>query len=242
MERGVRAGLSDRRTVPRRVPVHGARRPHRVGSRRGARLVRDELGRPLFLQGVAFDITDAKNAQAMLLDEAVKRARVQEELDIAKKVQTSILPKVLELEGYEVAARMVPADDIGGDYYELIVSPDAGWLAIGDVSGHGLDAGLVMMMVQSAMAAIVRMRPYGSPRDMLEALNDVLYENIRKRLGQKDHVTFTLFRISPEGKVVFAGAHEDILLRRKTGRFETIRTPGCRARPRACSRACAPPG
>jgi sigma-B regulation protein RsbU (phosphoserine phosphatase) len=83
-----------------------------------------------------------------------------------------------------------------------------------------------MMMVQSAMAAIVRMRPYGSPRDIIEALNDVLYENIRKRLGQRDHVTFTLFRISPDGKVVFAGAHEDILLRRHTGRFEKIRTPG----------------
>jgi PAS domain S-box-containing protein len=203
-----------------------ARDGHIVWVHGEARVVRDELGRPLFLQGVAFDITDAKKAQAMLLDEAVKRARREEELEIAKQVQTSILPKVFELEGYEVAAKMVPADDIGGDYYELLVTPDAGWIAIGDVSGHGLDAGLVMMMVQSAMAAIVRMRPYGSPRDMIEALNDVLYENIRKRLGQRDHVTFTLFRISPDGRCVFAGAHEDILLRRSTGRFEKIRTPG----------------
>ncbi|MEO8700997.1 MAG: SpoIIE family protein phosphatase [Kofleriaceae bacterium] len=191
-----------------------------------ARVVRDALGRPMFLQGVAFDITDAKRAQSILLDEAVKKAKVEEELAIAKRVQTSILPRSFALPGYEVDARMVPADDIGGDYYDLFVTPDAGWLAIGDVSGHGLDAGLVMMMVQSAMAAIVRMQPLGSPRDMIEALNDVLYENIRKRLRQRDHVTFTLFRVGLDGHVVFAGAHEDIIVVRATGHVETIRTPG----------------
>jgi PAS domain S-box-containing protein len=192
-----------------------------------ARLVRDELGRPLFLQGVAFDITDAKTAQALLLTEAVNKARRDEELAIAKRVQISLVPKRLELDGYEIAATMIPADDIGGDYYDLLRTPEAAWLAIGDVSGHGLDAGLVMMMVQSAMAAIVRTRPFGSPREMLEALNDVLYDNIRQRLGTRDHVTFTLFRIGDNGRIVFAGAHEDLLVWRAADRtIEKIRTPG----------------
>ena len=204
-----------------------ARDGHQVWVHGEARVIRDELGRPMFLQGVAFDITDAKNAQQLLLEQAVKRAKHDEELEIAKRVQTSILPKELVLEGYTIAASMIPATEIGGDYYDLLVTPDAGWLAIGDVSGHGLDAGLVMMMVQSAMAAIVRIRPFGSPRDMVEALNEVLYDNIRKRLGTRDHVTFTLFRISPDGRFVYAGAHEDILLwRRSTRRMERIRTPG----------------
>lgn len=84
-----------------------------------------------------------------------------------------------------------------------------------------------MMMVQSAMSAIVRMRPYGSPRDMIEALNEVLYDNIRKRLGTRDHVTFTLFRLDADGRVVFAGAHEDVILWRSSTRtIERIRTPG----------------
>jgi sigma-B regulation protein RsbU (phosphoserine phosphatase) len=122
---------------------------------------------------------------------------------------------------------MHPATEIGGDYYDVLVTPEAAWLAIGDVSGHGLDAGLVMMMVQSAMAAIVRMRPYGSPREMIEALNDVLYENIRRRLDSRDHVTFTLFRLGRDGRVVFAGAHEDVLLWRASARvFDRVRTPG----------------
>jgi PAS domain S-box-containing protein len=192
-----------------------------------ARVIRDERDRPMFLQGVAFDITDAKNAQQLILDRAVKDARHAEELEIAKRVQTQILPRDLTLDRYSIAATMIPATDIGGDYYDLIPTPEAGWLAIGDVSGHGLNAGLVMMMVQSAMAAIVRMRPYGSPRDMIEALNEVLYDNIRKRLGTRDHVTFTLFRLDADGRVVFAGAHEDIILWRSSNRtFECIRTPG----------------
>jgi sigma-B regulation protein RsbU (phosphoserine phosphatase) len=153
--------------------------------------------------------------------------RAQAELEIAKRVQTSILPRDLTLEGYQIAAVMVPADDVGGDYYDLHVMPDAAFLAIGDVSGHGLDAGLVMLMVQSAMSAIVRTQPDGSPRDMLEALNEVLYDNIRKRLVHRDHVTLTLFRLEPDGRVVFSGAHEDLLLRRAgTGVIERIRTPG----------------
>jgi sigma-B regulation protein RsbU (phosphoserine phosphatase) len=164
---------------------------------------------------------------ALLLDETVRTAKIQGELEIAKRVQTSILPRDLTLEGYQIAAVMVPAEDVGGDYYDLHVTPATAFLGIGDVSGHGLDAGLVMLMVQSAMSAIVRTRPDGSPRDMLEALNEVLYENIRKRLAHRDHVTMTLFRLDPDGRIVFSGAHEDVLLRRaSTGVIERIRTPG----------------
>jgi len=204
-----------------------ARDGHTVWVHGEARLIKDELGRPMFLQGVAFDITDAKRAQELLLERAVLEAKHQEELAIAKRVQTGILPRSLEIPGYKVAAAMHPADDIGGDYYDLLRTSEAAWLAIGDVSGHGLNAGLVMMMVQSSMAAIVRMRPYGSPREMIDALNDVLFENIRNRLSTRDHVTFTLFRIGAEGKVVYAGAHEDILLWRAQSRtLEKLRTPG----------------
>jgi len=204
-----------------------ARDGHIVWVHGEARVIRDNIGRPMFLQGVAFDITDTKNAQQLLLHRAIEQAKRDEELAIARLVQTQLLPRFLEVEGYALAAAMHPAADVGGDYYDLLKTPEAAWLGIGDVSGHGLNSGLVMMMVQSAMAAIVRTRPFGSPRDMVEALNDVLFDNIRRRLHRRDHVTFTLFRLSPEGKIVFAGAHEDIILwRARDRRFEMIRTPG----------------
>jgi sigma-B regulation protein RsbU (phosphoserine phosphatase) len=163
----------------------------------------------------------------MMLERAVTRAKHDEELAIAKRVQTQILPRALAVEGYDVAAAMIPAAEIGGDYYDVVPTAGAAWVAIGDVSGHGLDAGLVMMMAQSAIAAIVRATPGGSPRDMVDALNEVLYDNIRVRLATRDHVTFTLLRFDRDGRVVFAGAHEDILWwRAAERRMERIRTPG----------------
>jgi len=204
-----------------------ARDGHIVWVHGEARVIRDELGRPMFLQGVAFDITDAKNAQQVLLESAVKKAKHDEELEIARKVQTRILPRDLNVPGYEIAAAMHPATDIGGDYYDVLQTQQGAFLAIGDVSGHGLDAGLVMMMMQSAMAAIVKVRPGGTPRDMVDALNEVLYDNIRNRLLSREHVTFTLFKLGMYGRIVFAGAHEDILLWRARGKYmEKLRTPG----------------
>jgi len=192
-----------------------------------ARLVKDDLGRPLFLQGVAFDITESKRAQEVLLREAVQGAKREEELAIARRVQTSIQPRDLVVDGLEIAAVMIPASEIGGDYYDVLVKPDGAWLAIGDVSGHGLNAGLVMLMVQSAFLGITSATPTALPRDILCTLNDVLYDNIRTRLQQDDHVTLSLIRYTRDGRMVFAGAHEDILVcRRRSRRVDAIRTPG----------------
>jgi sigma-B regulation protein RsbU (phosphoserine phosphatase) len=58
-------------------------------------------------------------------------------------------------------------------------------------------------------------------------LNAVLYENIRRRLVHDDHVTFSILRYHRDGHVVYAGAHEDMILwRRRTSSIETLRTPG----------------
>ncbi len=192
-----------------------------------ATLVKDELGRPSLLQGVAFDITESKRAQDVLVNQAMRKAKVEEELAIAHKVQTSILPKTMTAEGLDISAVMVPATEVGGDYYDVMPFSKGAWIAIGDVSGHGLDSGLIMLMVQSAMSALTRAQPDATPRDLLLSLNGVLYDNIRSRLSHDDHVTFSLFRYRADGKVVFAGAHEDILIfRAATNEVERIRTKG----------------
>jgi PAS domain S-box-containing protein len=204
-----------------------ARDGHAVWVHGEARVVKDERGRPMFLQGVAFDITEAKRAQEVLLSEAVRKARVQEELAIARRVQTSILPRAFDVPGLDIAATMVPAEEVGGDYYDVLPTADGAWIAIGDVSGHGLDSGLVMLMVQSATMALTRANPEAMPRDILCMINDVLYDNIRTRLESKEHITFTLLRYSRDGTCVFAGAHEDILVyRAATKSVDAIRPPG----------------
>ncbi len=203
-----------------------ARDGHTVWVHGEARLVRDALGRPSFLQGVAFDITEIKSAQATLVADAVRRAKSEEELVIARRVQLSILPKVIKVAGLEMAAMMIAAEDVGGDYYDVQPAPGGAWIAIGDVAGHGLNAGLVMLMVQAATAALTKARPNATPRELMTQLNEILYDNIRARLETDAHITFTLFRFFEDGRLIFAGAHEDIILVRADGTLETLRPPG----------------
>ncbi len=192
-----------------------------------AHVAKDDKGRPLFLQGVAFDITESKRAQEVLLSEAVRSARVDEELAIARRVQTTIVPHTFDVEQLEIAAAMFPASEVGGDYYDVINKPGGAWLAIGDVSGHGLNSGLVMLMVQSATRALAHAHDRATPRELLCLINEVLYDNIRLRLGTDDHITFTLFKYSTDGRFMFAGAHEDLIVyRAATGTVDCIRPPG----------------
>jgi PAS domain S-box-containing protein len=192
-----------------------------------ARLIKDEKGRPQFLQGVAFDITESKRAQALLLESAVRDAKIAEELEIARRVQSSILPREVSLPGLAIAARMEAAEDVGGDYYDVRPNRDGGVLTIGDVSGHGLDAGLVMLMMQSAASALCLAKPDASPAELLALLNSVIYENVAERLRRNEYVTLSVLRYHRDGRLVFAGAHQDILvLRAATKRCERIATPG----------------
>jgi phosphoserine phosphatase RsbU/P len=82
-------------------------------------------------------------------------------------------------------------------------------------------------MIQSIVAATVHERPQLGPGQAWKALNDVLSDNIRQRMGQEEHATLSLLRYEASGRFTFAGAHEDLLVyKRATGRCERIATPG----------------
>jgi sigma-B regulation protein RsbU (phosphoserine phosphatase) len=169
---------------------------------------------------------------ARLVEEATRRQvaereRLEKEMEIATRIQTSILPHDISVAGLEIAAAMQPATEVGGDYYDVVAVDDGCWIGIGDVAGHGLGTGLMMLMMQSGFSALARKLPDASPRDLLLALNTMLVENVRVRLGQHEHATLTLLRYRRDGSLTFAGAHEEILVRRAaTGRVERIETPG----------------
>jgi serine phosphatase RsbU (regulator of sigma subunit) len=143
----------------------------------------------------------------------VERAEyLENELEIAARIQTSILPRDLDVPGLEVFALMRPAAEAGGDYYEVLPTRDGAWLGIGDVTGHGLNAGLTMMMLQGMVSALVKQNEDASPGEVLANANRALYENVRERLGTGDHVTLTLLRYRQDGSVAYAGAHLPILI------------------------------
>jgi serine phosphatase RsbU (regulator of sigma subunit) len=159
--------------------------------------------------------------------EQIELAKIRQEMDIAARIQSGILPKHLEFPGFEFAARMKPAEEIGGDYYEILPTEAGFWIAAGDVSGHGLTAGLVMLMLQSALGALAISGPRERPSRILAATNALLVENIRRRLGGDEHVTLVLLHVDREGRFVFAGGHEPLLiLRNGADACEVIDTPG----------------
>jgi DNA-binding LacI/PurR family transcriptional regulator/serine phosphatase RsbU (regulator of sigma subunit) len=169
---------------------------------------------------------------ARLVEEATRRQvaereRLEKEMQIAAHIQSSILPRDVSVGGLEISALMQAATEVGGDYYDVVPVDDGCWIGIGDVAGHGLPTGLVMLMMQSGIGALARKMPDASPRDLLLALNTMLVENVRARMGQHEHATLTLIRYRRDGTLAFAGAHEEILIRRaETGRCERIATPG----------------
>ena len=159
--------------------------------------------------------------------ELAQRQRLEKELEIGARIQTSILPERTEVRGLEMAAAMLPASEVGGDYYDVLPVEDGAFIGIGDVAGHGLTAGLVMLMVQSAVAALARERADALPSEILRVVNAVVFENVRHRLHQDEHVTLSLLRYHDDGRVVFAGAHEEIgVFRAASRRFEMVETPG----------------
>lgn len=178
-----------------------------------------------YLRERSMDIS-SREMQALNAALAEERKRLQSELLVAQNLQTSILPRDLTKPTFEVAARMVPATEVGGDYYDVIPADKACWIGIGDVAGHGLRAAVIMTMVQSMTAAIVRHVPSISPREVMTTLNQCVRENVFTRMHFDNHVTMTLFRCGDDGSVTFAGAHETIIVVRKDGTVEEVETTG----------------
>ncbi len=135
------------------------------------------------------------------------------EMELAKRIQMSLLPRRLNLAGYQIAASMQPAREVGGDYYEVFESETgARYVAIGDVAGHGLDAGLIMMMVQTSLITLLKAEPDCSPLRALETVNAALRENIG-RLGSDHYMTMSIIKLG-EDAIEVAGHHQDIIIHR----------------------------
>lgn len=150
----------------------------------------------------------------------------KEILDIARSIQTSLLPKEPQVSGFEILPFMQTAEEVGGDYYDIIRNNNHEWILIGDVSGHGVPAGLVMMMTQTALHSIIHMHPEFSVSQILGQVNEIITKNLRT-MGMNKYMTGTLFHHDGNGLLTYAGMHQDLLIyRRALGKVECIETNG----------------
>jgi len=150
--------------------------------------------------------------------------RMSAELDIAQTLQQLVLPRQSELDAVaelDIAAYMEPADEVGGDYYDVLAHEGQVVIGIGDVTGHGLESGVLMIMVQTAVRALLTSNT-GQPKDFLRALNSTIYQNV-SRMSSDKNLTIALLDYK-SGKLRFSGQHEELLLVRQNGQIESIDT------------------
>lgn len=153
------------------------------------------------------------NEFALLVKLKHARDSLWGEMELARDIQMSLLPPQPQLRGYEIAASMEPAQEVGGDYYEIVTTPSgARYVAIGDVAGHGLSAGLVMMMAQTSLMTILKAEPDCSPSRALQCINNAIRENVG-RLGSHHYMTMSILKLGDRA-IEVAGHHQDILIYR----------------------------
>lgn len=158
----------------------------------------------------------------LLIVELVDRVRVRDELEVARKLQSDLLPdNSPQIPGYSFAHSYRTANEVGGDYYDFQTLPD-GRLAIlmGDASGHGIAAGLLMAIANATLKTALDVDP--EPEAVASLLNAALY-----RTGDR-RAFMTLFYglLDPQsGQIEFVCAgHPFPLLRRAGGVIEELGT------------------
>lgn len=165
--------------------------------------------------------TQLRGEFSLLVELQRARDALRNEMELAKDVQVALLPRARTLAGYDLAVSYSPAREVGGDYYDIIETRHGDkYLAIGDVAGHGLDSGLIMMMAQTSVLTTVGRTANCSPAEVLHSVNAALRENIG-RLASDHYMTMTVLKL--EGSLVLAaGHHQDLLIHRaEENRVET---------------------
>jgi serine phosphatase RsbU (regulator of sigma subunit) len=131
---------------------------------------------------------------------------------------------VPELEGWEISPLYQSAREVGGDFYDFLELPDGRLgIVVGDATGKGVPAALVMASARSMLRAVAQASE--SPGDVLGRVNDPLVKDIPPNM----FVTCFYAILDPErGRLVYANAGHDLpYLRRRGGDCEELRARGC---------------
>jgi PAS domain S-box-containing protein len=165
-----------------------------------------------------------KSAMAKQQQEAQERQRIEQELQVARLIQQTLLPKsVPGLPGYDVAAYYQPAREVGGDFYDFLELEDGRLgLIVGDVSGKGVPAAIVMAITRTMLHASYRL---GSPApgEILEQVNSILYPDIPPNM----FVTCLAALLdSRTGRLHYANAGHDLPYLRHADGVSELRATG----------------
>ncbi|HWM91908.1 MAG TPA: SpoIIE family protein phosphatase [Thermoanaerobaculia bacterium] len=161
---------------------------------------------------------------ARLHREALERERLEREMHLAAEIQRQILPKGAPyVPGYQLVGWNRPARQVGGDYYDLLALPDGRVeLVVGDVSGKGIPAALMVSTLHSALRLLLDQAGFGP--SLLERLNRHILES---SMANK-FITLFMAELEPwSGLLRYLNAgHNPGFLVRPNGRVEELSSSG----------------
>jgi serine phosphatase RsbU (regulator of sigma subunit)/predicted ester cyclase len=160
-----------------------------------------------------------------LEQEIRERERVEQEMRVARGIQQASLPKeVPTLEGWQISPFYRPAREVGGDFYDFLELEDGRLgLVVGDATGKGVPAALVMASARSMLRAVAQALGSSSPGNVLGTINDTLVTDIPANM----FVTCFYAILDPEsGSLSYANAGHDLPYVRRRGDCEELRARG----------------
>lgn len=147
------------------------------------------------------------------------------ELEVAKHIQTLVLPQKEEYSNFtdlDISCLMIPAEEVGGDYYDTISFSNNGIIAMGDVTDHGLHSGLIMMMVHTAIRALSQIEK-DDIKKIFEIINKLLYD-FRHKTSDHRIMTLIILKYLGKGRFILTGQHESIIIISANGNVQDIST------------------
>ncbi|GAB4138615.1 MAG: hypothetical protein Fur0046_13240 [Cyanobacteria bacterium J069] len=164
------------------------------------------------------------NAEISDLNQRLKdeNLRMAAELNVVRQIQDMILPSAEDLSAIpslDVSAFTDLADEDSTDYFDVLETDGIITLSIGIVGGRGLESGVLMLMVQTAVRTLAELRERNSVR-FLQTLNRTLYKNI-ERLSTQQRLTLAVVNYL-NGSLSISGQHEDLVVVRASGRVERV--------------------
>jgi serine phosphatase RsbU (regulator of sigma subunit) len=165
----------------------------------------------------------AELTQARLEQEISERERIEQELQVARRIQHALLPKEVPiLEGWEISPLYRPAREVGGDFYDFLELPNGHLgLVVGDATGKGVPAALVMASARSMLRALAQASD--SPGDVLRRANDPLVMDIPPNM----FITCFYAILDPNSGILsYANAGHDLPYLHRNGDAEELRVRG----------------
>ncbi len=150
--------------------------------------------------------------------------RMSAELTVTRRLQQLILPAPEELSNIrelDISGLMIPADEVGGDYYDVYQNNGLVGIGIGDVTGHGLESGVLMLMVQTAIRTLLTYGEHDLTRFM-NVINRTIYHNVQRM--KTDKSLSLIVCILHNGVLRVVGQHEHVIIVREGGKVELIDT------------------